>query len=120
VSIVSQNTEKYGTVKISVADPYPGSGMCKKSGSVMNKPVSYIRELRKKIFGLKYLNSLTRIRNTGWKKLESGMEKIQILDPGKNIPDTQHWHIYQSKTGPEAWNPQPKSRYRSDPHHLIW
>jgi len=36
VSIVSQNTEKYGTVKISVADPYPGSGMGKKSGSVMN------------------------------------------------------------------------------------
>jgi hypothetical protein len=85
VSIVSQKTEKYGTVQISVADLYPGSGMGKKSGfgsgSGIKKPGSYIRA-KKIFFGLKYLTSLMRIRNPGWKKFESGKEKIRIWDPG--------------------------------------
>jgi hypothetical protein len=42
---------------------------------------SYFRELRKQFFGLKYLNSLMRIRDPGWKKSDpvSGMEKSRIL-----------------------------------------
>jgi hypothetical protein len=42
----------------------------------MNNP-NDISESLKTIFGLKYLNSLMRIRHSG-----SGMEKIQIRDPG--------------------------------------
>ncbi len=76
----------YDVVSSSVADPDPrsgaflnldpGSGMGKKSGSGIRirdeQPESYFRELRKHFFGLKYLNSLMRIRDPGWKKLRSG------------------------------------------------
>jgi hypothetical protein len=34
------------------------------------------------VFGLKYLNSLIWIRDPGWKKFLSGMEKIWIRYPG--------------------------------------
>jgi hypothetical protein len=44
------------------------------------QPRSYFRELRNHFFGLKYLNYLMRIRDTGWKKYGSGMEKIRIRD----------------------------------------
>jgi hypothetical protein len=56
-----------------VKSPDPGSG------SGMNNPdhISYSLET---IFGLKYLNSLMRIRDPEWKKMGSGMEKN--LDPG--------------------------------------
>ncbi len=97
-------------------DPWigdPGSGMGKKSGSgfrirdpdLKKQPGSYLRELRNHFLELKYLNSLMRIRDPGWKKFGSeirdgknsdpgsGMEKIRIRDSGSgiNIPDPQHW-----------------------------
>jgi hypothetical protein len=60
------------------------------SGSGMNNP-DHISESLETIFGLKYLNSLMRIRdprwknsNPGWKKFGSGIEKIRIRI---NIPD---------------------------------
>jgi hypothetical protein len=59
------------------------------------------------IFGLKYLNSLMRIRDPGWKHSDpgSGMEKFGsgILDGKKvvsgirdNIPDPQRWLKFKS------------------------
>ncbi len=45
------------------------------------QPVSYFQ-----FFGLKYLKYLMRIRDLGWKKFVSGMEKIRFRDP-----DPQHW-----------------------------
>jgi hypothetical protein len=61
--------------------------MGKKSGSVSGmKSPDHISESLETIFflGLKYLNSLMRIREPGWKKFGSGMEKIRIRD-GKNL-----------------------------------
>jgi hypothetical protein len=47
----------------------PGSGIGKKSGSGIRirdeQPGSYFQELKKQFFGLKYLNSLMRIRDPG-------------------------------------------------------
>jgi hypothetical protein len=63
--------------------------MGKKSGSGSGirdeQPGSYFPELRNHFFGLKYLNSLMRIRDgnnldPGWKKVGSGMEKSRIRD----------------------------------------
>jgi hypothetical protein len=56
--------------------------MGKKSGIRIRdeEPGSYFRELKKRYFGLKYLNSLMWIRDPGWKKFGSGMEKIWIRD----------------------------------------
>jgi hypothetical protein len=69
--------------------PDPGSGIRDE------QPGSYFLELRNHFFaflGLKYLNSLMRIRDPG-----SGMETVRIRDgkksdPGSgiNIPDPQH------------------------------
>jgi hypothetical protein len=42
------------------------------------QPVSYFQELRNSFLGLKYLNSLMRIRDPGWEKYTSG---INILNP---------------------------------------
>jgi hypothetical protein len=76
----------------SVADPDPGSGafltldpgsgMGKKSGSVsgMNNP-DHISERLETIFWVKILKILLRIRDPGWKKFGSRMEKIRIQDP---------------------------------------
>jgi hypothetical protein len=49
----------------------------------INKP-DHISESLETIFWVKkYLNSLMRIRDPGWKKFGSGMEKIRIRrDPG--------------------------------------
>jgi hypothetical protein len=77
--------------------------MGKKSGSGSGirdeQPGSYFLEFRNHFFGLKYLNSLMRIRVPG-----SGMKTIRTrdgkkLDPGSriNIPDLQH-SIQVSKT----------------------
>jgi hypothetical protein len=56
--------------------------MGKKSGSgsgILNEqPGSYFLELRNHFLGLKYLNSLMRIRNPGWKKFGSGIR----INPG--------------------------------------
>jgi hypothetical protein len=58
----------------------PGSGMVRKSASGSGfrdeQPGSYFLELRNHFFGflgLKYLNSLMRIRDPGWKKVGSGI-----------------------------------------------
>jgi hypothetical protein len=47
------------------------------SGIQDEQPGSYFLELRNHFFGLKYLNSLMRIRDP-----ESGMETVRIRDPG--------------------------------------
>ncbi len=61
----------------------PGSGirdgLKSGSGSGMNHP-DHISESLELIFWFKYLNSLLRIRDPGWKKFGSGMEKIRIRD----------------------------------------
>jgi hypothetical protein len=49
-------------------------------------PGSYFRELRNHLLGLKYLNSLMRIQDPGWKKYGSGMEKNS--DPGSGRSET--------------------------------
>jgi hypothetical protein len=53
------------------------------SGSCMNNPDHISAECLETVFGLKYLNSLRHIRDPGWNKLGSGIEKIRIRD-GKN------------------------------------
>jgi hypothetical protein len=106
-------TLKWATVRIQIRDPgssaflTPWSGI--RDGQKVRirdeQPGSYFRELKKQFFGSKYLNSLMRIRDPGWKKFGSGMEKIRIQDgknsdlvsgmekfgSGINNPDPQHW-----------------------------
>jgi hypothetical protein len=55
------------------------------------QPRSYFLELRNHFDGLKYLNSLMRIRDPGWKKVGSGIRDGKKSDPGSgiNIPDPQ-------------------------------
>ncbi len=80
-------------LRIRIRDPVPfwpldpGSGMGRKSASGSGirdeQPGSYFLELRNHFlifFGLKYFNSLMRIRDPGWKKVGFGI----------NIPDPQH------------------------------
>jgi hypothetical protein len=64
--------------------------MGKKSGSGLNKPGSYFRELGNNFFffGLRFFDAVTgsgieKISDPGWKKFGSG---INILDP-------QHWML---------------------------
>ncbi len=68
----------------------PGSGMGKKSGSGSGIQIRdeklrfYFLVLRKHFLGLKYLNSLMRIRDPGWKKFRSAFkcfESGSVLDP---------------------------------------
>jgi hypothetical protein len=66
------------------------------SGIRDEQPGSYFLELRNHFFGflgLKYLNSLMRIRDPGWRKFGSGIRDGKKSDPGFgiNIPDPQHW-----------------------------
>jgi hypothetical protein len=56
--------------------------MGKKSGSGMNNPDHISESLETIFFGFKYLNSLIQIRDPGWKKFGSGMEKTRIRDLG--------------------------------------
>jgi hypothetical protein len=55
------------------------------------QPGSYFREPRNNFFGLKYLNSLMRIRDQGWKNSGSRIRDGKNSDPGSgiNIPDPQ-------------------------------
>jgi hypothetical protein len=84
---------KFPVLRIRIRDPVPfwpldpESGMGKKSGSgsVMNNP-DHISEGLETFFGLKYFNSLLRIRDVknsypGWKKCGFGIK----------IPDPQQW-----------------------------
>jgi hypothetical protein len=78
----------------SVADPdpglgdflTPGSGMGRKSasGSGMNNSDHIFKSLETFLifWGLKYFNSLMRIRDPGWRQFGSGMETVRIRDPG--------------------------------------
>ncbi len=59
----------------SVADPDPGSG-------------SYFLELRNHFLGLKYLNSLMRIRDGDIRIRDPGWNKV---GSGINITDPHHW-----------------------------
>jgi hypothetical protein len=69
----------------------PGYGMGIKSGSgsgsefEMNNP-DHISESLETIFGLKYLISLMRTRDPGWKKFGSGIQD------GKNLSGIQDKH----------------------------
>jgi hypothetical protein len=71
----------------------PGSGKGKKSGSGIRirdeQPGSYFLELTNHCFGLKYLNSLMRIRDGN--KLGSGIRdpRWKKVGSGINIPDPQ-------------------------------
>ncbi len=92
-NFIFQFQQRY-IAKTSVSDPgsgaflTPGSGMGRKSASGSGiqheQPGSYFLELRNHFFlfffGLKYLNSLMRIRDPGWRSLDpgSGMEKSRI------------------------------------------
>ncbi len=69
----------------------PGSGIrdgrksASGSGIRDEQPGSYFLELRNHFFafiGLKYLNSLMRIRDPGWRQFGAGMEKSRIRDLG--------------------------------------
>jgi hypothetical protein len=73
-------TQCWGSGIRCLFDPDPGSG------SGMNNPGSYFRELRNQFFGVKTLKFFDA--DPGWKKFGSGMEKIWIRD-GKNS-DPEH------------------------------
>ncbi len=116
--IRDQGSCAFLTPGFGIWDPGSGSGIGKKSGFRSGirirdgKPGSYFWELRNHYYGLKYLNSLMRIRDptSGMEKIHIrdqgsrmgkiwiqdlgfGMEKIRIRDPrfGINIPDQQNW-----------------------------
>jgi hypothetical protein len=89
VFFVQQFTFFKLSAAIRVADPGsvafwpldPGSGMSKKSGSGMNN-TDHISESLETIFGLKYLNSLMRIRDGKYLNPGTRIEKIRIRDLG--------------------------------------
>jgi hypothetical protein len=99
----------------SVADPDPGSGAFSTPGSGIQDPGgvesqhpdpgSGIRRGKQPgsyflglitifvvFLGLKYLNSLMRIRDPGWRQFGSGIRDGKKSDPGSGIttPDPQH------------------------------
>jgi hypothetical protein len=49
--------------------------------------------------GLRYFNSLMRVRDLGLKKFGSGIRDGKNSDPvsGINIPDPQHWAKHKGK-----------------------
>jgi hypothetical protein len=59
------------------------------SGIRDEQPGSYFLELRNHFFGLKYLNSLMRIRirDPGWKQLRSGIRDLGWKKVGSGIRD---------------------------------
>jgi hypothetical protein len=83
-----------------IRDPGSGMGECQHpdSGSGMNNPDHIFIEPRNHFFAflgvkiLKFLNSLMRIRDPGWKQFGSGIRDGKKSDPGSgiNIPDPQH------------------------------
>jgi hypothetical protein len=52
------------------------------SGIRDEQPGSYFLELRNHFFGLKYLNSLMRIRDPGWRQFGSGIRDGKKSNPG--------------------------------------
>jgi hypothetical protein len=89
----------YGLIRVADPDPrsgaflIPGSGIGKKI-RIRNNP-DHTSESLETIFGLKYVNSLMRIRDPGWKKFGSWIwdwdEKNSDPGSGINILDPQHW-----------------------------
>jgi hypothetical protein len=88
-------------LRIRIRDPglgaflTPGSGIrdgrksSSGSGIRDERPGSYFLELRNHFllfWGLKYFNSLMRIRDPGWRQFGSGMEKSRIRDGKKSDP----------------------------------
>jgi hypothetical protein len=76
--------------------PDPGSGIWDE------QPGSYFLELRNHfllLLGLKYLNSLMRIRDPGWRRFRSGIRDGKKSDPGSgiNIPDPPQWILLYYK-----------------------
>ncbi len=67
---------------------------------------SYFREIRNNFFGLKYLNSLMRIQDPGWKKFGSGLNKhpgSAILPAGTAITGNLDRRVVDSShVGPES------------------
>ncbi len=59
------------------------------SGIRDEQPGSYFLELRNHFFGLKYLNSLMRIRDPGWKQFGPGIRDPgwKKVDPGSGLRD---------------------------------
>jgi hypothetical protein len=93
-------------LRIRIRDPglgaflTPGSGVGESRhpdpGSGMNNPDHFFKSLETILllfWGLKYLNSLMRIRDPGWRQFGSGIRDGKKSDPGSgiNIPDLPHW-----------------------------
>jgi hypothetical protein len=76
-----------------LVDPGIRDGRKSASGSGIQdeQPGSYFLELRNHFFafflGLKYLNSLMRIRDPGWRQFGSGIWDEKKSDPGSAIRD---------------------------------
>jgi hypothetical protein len=83
-----------------VSGIWDGRKSASESGIRDEQPRSYFLELRNHFLaffgGLKYLNSLIRIRDPGWRQFGSGIRDGKKSDPGSgiNIPDPQHWKIF--------------------------
>jgi hypothetical protein len=67
--------------------PDPGSGMNNPDHIFLSLETIFLLFL-----GLKYLNSLMRIRDPGWRQFGSGIRNGKKSDPGSviNIPDPPH------------------------------
>ncbi len=65
----------------------PGSGMNNQDHIFYSLETIFLL-----FWGLKYLNSLMRIRDSGWRQFGSGIRDGKKLDPGYgiNIPDPPH------------------------------
>ncbi len=86
-----QNLRIVGSSLLFSADPDPGCGMSKKSGSTMNNP-DHISESLETIFWVKkYLNSLMRIRDERNSDPVSWMEKLGSGIRHKH-PGSRHKH----------------------------
>jgi len=101
----------------------PGSwirdGRKSASGSVIRDPGWTIRIIFFRAYkpffllfwGLKYSNSLMRIRDPGWRQFGSGIRDGKKSDPGSgiNIPDPQHWNVeWFENSDPDYIIPDPQ------------
>ncbi len=72
---------KVWQIAILRTEKYSGLQRCGSGILIWNEqPWSYFLELRNNFFGVKYLNSLMRIRDTGWKNSDPGWKKSRIGD----------------------------------------
>jgi hypothetical protein len=85
-------------------DPWIRDGCKSASGSGIRdeQPGSYFLELKNHFLGflgLKYLNSLMRIRDPGWRQFGSGIRDPgwKKVGSGINIPHPQHWNLLKNK-----------------------